>query len=391
MTSEIENSESISIGAIFQILKRHALSIILFVMVFAALGVLAAEYLPKKYKSKAILSIQSGYFQHPLVRDLISEVQDPGELSAQRLALLRMALNDTFLDRLGEKYGYYQYPWNSRMRLLDREEFLKKIEYFAVSPSSFQISIISDDPNTAFDVTSEVLNQMTFTLIDQRYQTLMQAREAILKQAKLLNNTLGSEGGLPNREALETELAKMEAGLAALRTRYTDSHPEVVRMRGRSRALAEQIRRTPRASGSPQVDDYTKVFLSPASRASSQEIFNDLLRKLSHLNVVLEMERDRQNVSYLNVIEQPTVPTKPFFPDPIEFALYGGLLGLIVSGIRMTYSEIKRSARLSPERAALEFDFDILGELPPFETHHARLFLGGPRRVAALPHIPPEN
>lgn len=384
MSAEENYQESLSVTQILGIIRRNFFGVLLSVLLCAALAVLATDYIPDKYKSKAVLSIQSGYFQHPLVRDLISETQDPGELSARRLSLLRLALNDNFLDRLGVRFGFYEHPYDARLRILDREEFLKKIEYFAVSPTSFQISIISPDASSAFMATKEVLNQMTFTLIEQRYQTLMQAREAILKQARLLSKSLNSPEASTARDVLEAQLAKMESSLAALRSRYTESHPQVVKLRSQSRALESRLKNMPATTAKPS-EAYNEVFLNPASRASSQEIFDDLLKKLSHLNIVLEMERDRQNVSYLTVIEQPTIPTQPFFPNPLEFALYGALTGLVLSGIRVTYSELRRSSHLSPEKAAFEFDFDLLGELPPFESRHRALFLNPPPAYAALP------
>ena len=61
-----------------------------------------------------------------------------------------------------------------------------------------------------------------------------------------------------------------------------------------------------------------------------------------------EMERDRQNVSYLTVVEQPNIPSKAFFPDRVQFLLGGIVLGLILGAIRIVFVELKRAAALSP-------------------------------------------
>lgn len=381
-----DSTDTISLRQILDFLGRHVTLVLLTVLLCVGLAFIAAEYFPQKYKSKAVLSIQSSYFQHPLVSDLLSEVHDPSELSSQRLSLLRLALDDQFLDALVEKYTLYTHPRGSpALKVMDRERFLKKIEYFSVSPTSFQISIIAPDRNTAFSLTKEVLAQMTFTLIEQRYQTLMQAREAILKQAKLLNKTLISEGVSPQQETLQVQLATMEANLAALRTRFTESHPDVVRIKGSSEELRSRIASMP-SEPERTGDDYVNVFLSPASRVSTQEIFDDLLKKLSHLNIVLEMERDRQNVSYLAVIEQPTIPTKPFSPDRLLFMLIGALCGFLLSGIRVVFVELQRAAKLSPDQVSAFYDLEFLGELPAFTEREYLLLLEAPRnRVVALP------
>ena len=90
------------------VIGRNFWVIFLTVAVCTAAAGAAAYYLPKKFKSSAVISLQAGYFQNPLVKDLISEVFDQGELNAQRSALLKFALNNTFLDELGEKYGLFQ-------------------------------------------------------------------------------------------------------------------------------------------------------------------------------------------------------------------------------------------------------------------------------------------
>ncbi len=383
--------ETISLVQVAGVLRRNAIATMLLVLLFAGIAFLVADLLPQRYKSKAILNIQSSYFQHPLVSDLISEVRDPSEMSAQRLSLLRLALNDQFLDRLGEEYRLYMQPNDEARRILNREALLKRIEYFSVSPSSFQISVVTNEAKTSFLATQEILGQMTYTLIERRYQALMQARQAVLTQATLLNRTLVSDGSAIQRETLQQQLATMESNLSVLRARYTESHPEVRRLEGLTQALESRISNVadrPTAG----VDDYTKVFLSPSSRVTSQEIFSDLLKKLSHLNIVLEMERDRENVSYLGVIEQPALPTKAFFPDQIQFALIGALLGLLVSGILTTFRELQRANNFSPDQAAAFLGIELLGELPVLTARARALLLdSSPKGVFALPPPTPEG
>jgi hypothetical protein len=387
-----QSGDTISFKQIAQIAKRNWFYFFFWVLASIAAFLLAAEYIPQKYKSKAVLNIQSSYFQHPLVSDLLSEVQDSSELSAQRLSLLRLSLNDDFLDYLGEKYQVYKHGSDSNLRIVDREDLLKKIEYFSVSPTSFQVSMSASSPLAAFEMTKKILEQMTFTLIEKRYQTLVQARTAVLKQAKVLNAALSaSGGGVPQREELEAQLSKMEANLAALRNRYTDSHPDVVRLQGLKQQLMSQIQNALKIKPKPE-DEYTSVFLSPASRVSSQQIFDDLLKKLSHLNVVLEMEKDRENVSYLGVIEEPLVPTRAYFPDRMQFALFGLFTGLVIASLRVIYRELKRAGKIVPERVMLDYGIEFLGELPALEGKQPLLLLAGPSRgQLMLPSFAKEN
>lgn len=384
-SDNLQEQETVSFTKIIGVLKRSIFIIILSVMLCVAIGLLTSSYLPQKYKSKAILSVQSSYFQHPLVNNLISEVQDPSEMSARRLAILRLALSDQFLDTLGHKYNLIVAPTSEADLLMQREALLKKIEYFSVSPSNFQISIVTNDPTSSFLATQEVLAQMSFTLIEKRYQSLMQAREAILNQAKLLNSTLSDTASGPQRAGLVAQLAAMESNLSALRSRFTDSHPDVMKARGQTRSLESRINNLKEKPSSS--DEYTKVFLSPSSRATTQDIFDDLLKKLSHLNIVLGMEKDRENVSYLGIIEQPRVPSKAFFPNPVEFALFGALAGLMLSAMLITYRELNRVEEISSDQAAELLGLELLGEIPSLNLHQLLPLLNAPTKTAlALPH-----
>ena len=85
---ETELEQTISFSQVISLIKRNLVLMVLCVLLASSLGLLLTEYIPKKYKSKAVLSIQSSYFQHPLVSDVVSDIQDPSEMSSQRLSLL---------------------------------------------------------------------------------------------------------------------------------------------------------------------------------------------------------------------------------------------------------------------------------------------------------------
>ncbi len=378
-------AETINISKIFRIVWSNIYYIIIVTLLFALLGLFTAYIIPHKYKSKTTLNIQASYFQHPLVSDLLSDVSDPSELNAQRLALLRLALSTEFLDTLGQKYQLFSHAGSNTQHAIDRELFLKKIEYFSVSPTSFQISVVADTALKSYHMAQDILAQMTNTLIEQRYQSLMRARSAILKQTKLLNSTMSNSGALVQRANLDLQLNKMEGSLAALKSRLADTHPQVQALKSRTAALRAQVSHLP-DQASETIDDYTRVFLNPSSRTSTQEIYDDLLKKLSYLNIVLEMEQDRESVSYLTVIEQPTLPFTPFFPNSKEFVLLGALFGMLLTLIRITYNELKRSNELTPHEAAEIFKLEFLGELPPLlEKNRILLLEILPKSVVALP------
>jgi hypothetical protein len=382
------SEQTINLDDITGIIKRSGLRFLLLALLGGALGYCISLYLPKVYKTKALLSISSSYFQTPLVGDLLPQSGDSAELTEQRSALFRLAMSDQYLDELGNKYRLFKYPIASEHHPLEREGLLKRIEYFSVNQSTYQIGISGTDPGIIYSMTREVIDQMKYTFIEERYKTLVKARDAIQAQVQFLGRAAVSLGSPSNQtDYLQTELAKIDAQIASLRTRYTDSHPELYSLKQRASAMRSQIAKktTPPEEIGPQ-DDMAKAFLTPGSKAPVQDIANDLLRKLSYLNIVLQMENDRENPSYLTLVEEPSRPIVPIFPKKFYFALFGLIIGTIVGSVYVVYNELKRISFLTPENAASVLGAPLFGSLPTMLEPERILLLSGPEhRQQALP------
>jgi hypothetical protein len=376
----------VELSDVIAVARRNVVGVVLSFLVCLLIAVVAAKELPRKYKSTGVLSIQSSYFRNPLVSDLVSEVTDTTELNSQRQSMLRLALSDDFVDELATRYSIYENAGDPDQRSIERERFLKKIQYFAVTPTSFQISVGGKDPVMAYQMTRDVLAQMTFTLIEERYRKLLHARDAIQSQAKFLSRALRDLGNPYHSEYLGRELERLNENIKSLKGRYTTDHPVLADLLSRARSIRARLRDTQSGEDPSPQDDVSKSFLVPGSKQPVQDIFNDLLKKLSHLNIVLEMERDRGGVSYLAVIEQPRIPTRAYFPDLLQFLVYGAAAGVILSIVHVIYSELKRSEMVAPEAASDTLGVPLLGELPALLGTSSELLLDGPRGMArALP------
>jgi hypothetical protein len=383
-----DEHEELSITDIFALIKRHYKRMILTTFACGVVAIGVGLLLPEQYKSYAILDIQGTYFRHPLVSNLVSEVNDPRELNSMRASLLQYALNDRFLHDFGERFNLYRYPPESPRRLEEREALRDRIEYFSVSPTSFSIATIADNATLAFEMTNRVLSQITHTLIERRYLLLQSARDAIQRQAGVLNRTLleldGSSMARRQRQVLEEELIKMDTNLKELRSIYTENHPQIQQLESRNRTLQSQFQEL---GLSMQTDKELKdVFSSHTSLGSSQEIYDNLLKMLSDLNIVLEMERDRGNVSYLGVIQDPNVPLAPISPKKPLLLLLGLGAGAFLSLVQVGYLELQRVRFVSPEQAARALGVSQLGELPVLIEEGKTLLIEAPKRsTQALP------
>ena len=359
--------ESLDLRQIIGIFKRNYFVLLFVPFVAVAIAIITAYKLPKRFKSTAVLNIQASYFQNPLINDLIAQVNDPAELQSQRMSLLRLALNEDFITKLGTKYGMFETAASDPKRPLERELFEKTIEYFSMSATNFQISVSAETPIKAQQLTTDVLNQMKRTLIDERYTNLGNTRDSMKAHVQSLADSLKSANNPRSAGMLSEELERVEATLRGLLTKFSDTHPDIVQLRAQERDLRAQIRNAPAADQ----DSNSGISVGAISKEPTQQVFNELLKKLNYLTVVLDMEKDRQNVSYLGVIEQPSLPTTPTFPDKRVFGGIGLGIGLFLAAMLTFLAEVRRNLYVSPFDAGKLLDTPLLGELPVLE---AKLF-----------------
>jgi uncharacterized protein involved in exopolysaccharide biosynthesis len=351
----------------------------------AALAI--AQHMPRRFKSTAIINVQSSYFRNPLVSDLVPEVTEAAEVNAQRQSLFRLALDDDFINSLGEDFGYFQSPRQSPIRPEERAELLKRIEYISLNATTFQVSAPGRTGHAAATMLEKILAQIRQTFVVERYTALSRARAAIAAQVEFLARALrelGGTGGKYQPEYLESELERIDERLATLRQRYTESHPEIFKLKGEGRVLSGALERARRRQASR--DESLGAFVSPSSKQPVQDIYNDLLKKLSHLTIVLSMEKEGDSVSYLTILDNPSVPLAPVAPKIPVFILGGMVVGFMLGVFGAARFEYKHREDLAPIDGALALDVPLLGELPRLEDGVARALTDkGFLQSAALP------
>jgi LPS O-antigen subunit length determinant protein (WzzB/FepE family) len=355
-------------------IRRHSANVLLFAMVGLAAGLLALPYIPKRFKSSAVINIPSHYFSNPMVRDFMAEPTDPQEKNSQRLSQIRLALTDEFLDELGETNNIFEFPRGTTKRINERDLFRKRIEFFNANPTSIQLSVTDKDPKIAHSMMQEVLDQVTFSLVENRFDTLVRARDAIQTQAAFLSRALKGQKRASEADTLIQELDKINQSVAALRTKYTDSHPEVYKLRQEAAAVEEKLRTVP--SGKVQTPEPETAAVATVIQGSNAEhsiemVYDDLFRKLSYLSITLNMERDKESVSFLSIIEKPNIPTKPVFPKKSIVLFISTALGIFFSGIYILFLELRRSRMITPATVAESLDTIYLGELPVMKVSAA--------------------
>lgn len=204
--------------------------------------------------------------------------------------------------------------------------------------------------------------------------------QALAEQNKPSSSASGPRGSDPAVAALDVQLAQMRAQLVDYSTRYTDKYPDVVR-------LKEQIARTERqrselaaktgtgasandgtASGSTaysqlqgqlranqlEIANRERAIASFESRigeyqgrlngapATEQQLaeltrgydqskanYDDLLKKKNESAMATSMEQMQQGARFA-ILDPPSLPLKPDFPDHLKFCGFGLLAGIVL-------------------------------------------------------------
>ncbi len=382
--------DTISLADIFDIVKRNIvlLSVCFVASVVVALGI--AFMLPEQFKASSTLSIPSSYFRNPLVSDLLPEEHDQSELRAQRESLLRQALDDTFLNTLGKEFGIFTLSDSEVANALERKLLLENIEYYSLNPNTYQLSIVSRDRTQAFEMNKVVLAQMTQTLADSRMETLLTTQKAIDKHVSELGvslKTLSQRSSVKDAEQLRVELSKVNADLDALLMHYTDKHPEVFKLRRKARSLQSLL--TAVEQQESKVSGNKGPLLSAAAKEPIQAVYNDLLKKLNYLNIIVDMERESGVDAHISIVESPSLPTSPFFPNKKLFLVFGVFVGLALGLALMIWRELSRKTFLAPEQLSESLGLPYLGELPALDdTPELPLLLSSDRATGVHRELP---
>lgn len=369
MTTE-NTSQLVSFSDVVAFARRRFGMVLLGILLGGALGFMSSRYVPKKYRSKATVTIQSSYFHHPLIRDVVASIQDTAEMGSQRSALLRLALNDEFLESFGTKYFFPDASHAAKP--IDLDVVSKRIEYFATNPTTFQISVTTSTPQTAVAATHEVVTHIVSTLEQQRRQQLIRAQKALVQQATQLQQGL-SQGAPPVQgDSRQSRIEALQSKLATLQEHLSDTHPDVASLKKQLEVLASEAQEPPHVNEANR-HSIQEVFLFPQSRDTTQEIVDDLLRKISDLSVVLLTDQQSSLCSFVDLVERPRLPLGPFAPNRAQFTLIGVAAGLFMSMTLAIGGELRRRSKISPTEAETFLNMKLISELPALPLHPSKL------------------
>ncbi len=335
--------------------------------------------IPKKFKSSAQITIYSQYFQNPLIKDFISEQYDPIEMRTQREAIIQQALDEDFIEKVGEEFKLFKTEKNSPKRGFEREELRKGFEVFSLSSDTFQIGFIYKNPEISEQIAHKTLSQVVQVLVEQRRKTITNVRNAVRARMESMvlykNNGIKSLGSTSN-EQIQIQLNQIKAQISALLQQYTEKHPRVTQLRARQHELEKYLTRNPKLiakhedSELPPNREAPETLSGAEIESSSKEVYADLLKKYNYLNVAIDMEK-ANDVNYYAIISSPSLPLSPLSPKLLNFIGYGLASGILLSIFLLLFDELVRFNLLNAERRAKWWGLPLLGTVPRYKKSHS--------------------
>jgi len=370
----------------FGLITKYRRLILTGTTLMTALFIAAAYTLPKKYKSHFTLTINTLYFQNPLIRDFIPEVSDYSEMRSQRESLIRQALTPEFLGTLGVKYriysarktltpglishlkslgirfGFYQASKEGSGVAAAREDLLSHIQILNLDNTTFSVSFMYSDPDVALRATQDIYAQVIQTLLVAHTNNLVNVRDAIRKRLESLSFSLVSSSPDPRAsirpQVVSDELADIRNQIRALSIQYTEDHPVIKALRDRERILARwQGTSSIRPAG--QVNDVSGEQVLPVIK----DIYGDLMKKMNYLNIALEADHAHQG-DYFATIDTPSYPESPLWPKKWLLALWGCALGFGGSLSIAAMLEYFHRTALHASSLAEQLGIPLLGVVP---------------------------
>ncbi|MES2802062.1 MAG: hypothetical protein V4654_06185 [Bdellovibrionota bacterium] len=333
------------------LIKKYSLQIIAIVGLFVGVALTAALVIKPRYKVASVISISPSYFQNSLMREFLSEVYDPAELRSQRISIMSAALDKKFLDEIAISNGVDLTQETSTEAAERRMLMLSTIEIIPTQASDFQISVISHDREKAMALNQKVIDNIIVVLRDKRMGMLTNLRSAVAAQIETMSPNIEVPA---THDAQLVRVASLEAQIADLKEKFSNKHPQVVALQ-KQLILYKKI-----SSKSAGTDDSLRNYnIKDETTKTGQynTVYDDLIRKLRYLNIVIAAESTPQP-SYFSVVRSPEYPLGAIWPKKTLFLIWSLLLGILTSLIYVAIVEIgvqKLAERKNKSTRKLDF------------------------------------
>ena len=287
-------------------------------------------------------------------------------------------------------------------------EFKRK--YIGQLPGQEQMNFnMLSSLNTQLDANTQALNQLQ--------QTRTYTESVLSQQLQTWRATQDNKTASASPETLEQQLTAEQAQLSELESKYTDTYPDVVRLKDDIERLKSRIaeqgnipakpvtsekksgpeppqvqqlraqlsgidqsirnKQSEQARIQSQLSTYqARIQLSPVIEEQYKQLtrdydtalkfYNDLLQKQNESVMATDLEK-RQQGEQFRVLDPPNLPERPTFPNRPMFAA-GGLAGGLTIGLGLIFLlELKENLIRNEKDVVFYLELPILTQIPSID------------------------
>jgi len=211
----------------------------------------------------------------------------------------------------------------------------------------FLTSILSEDATTRTNNATE-----TTKFLERDVKRLESEHDAVIAQIGVAKQRPGQDQAQSEEANAQVKnLADAEAELAQATAVYSDEHPVVKNLKKKIAALKHAIAAGPQPTADQASSPNVNILVLERQEADLSRNLDDANRKLNTARLGESMEQGQQG-ERLQVIEQPSVPTKPVRPQRVKWYaaafVLAGLIGVgCVAAAEMLDGSIRGSRQLA--------------------------------------------
>lgn len=317
------------------LIKKYYKQIFIIMSLFVGVALTAAFTIKPRYKVTSVISISPSYFQNSLMREFLSEVYDPAELRSQRSSIMSAALDKKFLDQMASENGVDLTKETSSQAAERRMIMLSSIDIVSTQASEFQISVFGNNREAAMKFNQKVIDNIMVVLKEKRIGMLTNLRSAVAAQIETMSPNIEVPA---THETQLLRVASLEAQIADLSEKFSSKHPQVLALQKQLTAYRHLSAKS--AGNDGAVANYNiKDGTSKTGSVNFNTVYDDLIRKLRYINIVISAE-NTPTPSYFSIVRTPEYPLGAVWPKKTLFLVWSLLLGVLTSLVYIAVVEI---------------------------------------------------
>jgi uncharacterized protein involved in exopolysaccharide biosynthesis len=395
-----DRGQSLDLSYFIAILKRRIYFFVIpfLLIVMVGFGVVAIQR--PIYHAEGKILVEAPEIPADLVHPTITEVAN------QRVQVIqqRIMARDNLM-AVVNKYDLFsrQRTWMSGTELLDLIRTRMDIKPVALdlqtstpgnSTIAFTLGFDYEDPYLAARVAGEFLTSIlsedattrtsnaveTTKFLQRDVKRIESEHDAVVAQIEAAKQRPPVEADAKAKEAdaQMKDLAEAESNLASASAAYSDEHPVIKNLKKKIAALKRAIAANPQpasSAGDQSPSSDVNILVLTRQEAELSKSLDEATGKLNTARLGESMEQGQQG-ERLQVIEQPSVPTKPVRPQRLKwYAVAFVLAGMIGAASVVAAEMLDGSIRGSRELARV-IDRHLIVTIPylstPGETYRKR-------------------